>query len=468
MRLAIEAAKFTPEEANGLRRSMATFRQNGDVGVYGAKFVAGMVGRGYDPDFAERCFHQIEGFGSYGFPESHAVSFAKLVYVSAWLKRHHPDVFCAAMLNSQPMGFYQPAQLVRDAREHGVTVLPADILLSDWDCTLEPGRGKQGQNSEPSLPSWGGTDGEAVRVGNVEAHADPAGPDVGTRRRFRISGPEELAAASTIPTRLLRDLPSPLGEGRPIRLGLRQIRGLRQTEAERLVFARQAGARSLQELVRRAGLSRRGLELLAEADALRSLGMDRRAGLWAAKGLAGETAIEAEAPLLAALEAPAEEAIALPAMSLPAHVAEDYRTTSLSLKAHPCAFFRPLLDRQGAVTAIALRNLPDGARVAVGGLVLIRQRPGTAKGVVFLTLEDETGSANAVIWQKVFTPNRRTVMTASFLLVRGRLQRAGEVIHLVAERFTDLSAKLAQMRCEAPAPGWPLRGPPLVHSRDFR
>ncbi len=488
MRLAIEAAKFTPEEANGLRRSMATFRQNGDIGVYGAKFVAGMVGRGYDPDFAERCFHQIEGFGSYGFPESHAVSFAKLVYISAWLKRHHPDVFCAAMLNSQPMGFYQPAQLVRDAREHGVTVLAPDILFSDWDCALEP----HGEGCAPSLPSWGGTDGEAVRVGNAEAAAAPspfgvgrprsgqggecwsfrggARPDAGTRRRFRIPGSEGLAAASTIPTRSLRDLPSPLGEGglRPVRLGLRQIRGLRQAEAERVVFARQAGARTLQEIVRRAGLSRRGLELLAEADALRSLGMDRRAGLWAAKGLAGEAGIAAEAPLLAALAAPAEEAIALPAMSLPAHVAEDYRTTSLSLKAHPCAFFRPLLDRHGAVTALALRNLPDGARVAVGGLVLIRQRPGTAKGVVFLTLEDETGSANAVIWQKVFTPNRRTVMTASFLLVRGRLQRAGEVIHLVAERFTDLTGKLAQMRSEPPAPGWPLRGPPLVHSRDFR
>ncbi len=397
MRLAIEAARFTPEEANGLRRSMATFRQNGDVGVYGAKFVQGMVSRGYDPNFAERCFHQIEGFGSYGFPESHAVSFAMLVYVSAWIKRHHPDVFCAAMLNSQPMGFYQPAQLVRDAREHGVEVRPADILLSDWDCTLE---------------------GEGGR------HA--------------------------------------------VRLGLRQIRGLSKVEVERLVAARSTGARDLQQIIRRAGLSRRGLELLAEADALRSLGMDRRAGLWAAKGLAGEADVEAAAPLLAPLEAPPEEAVDLPRMSLPAHVAEDYRTTSLSLKAHPCAFSRPLLDRQGAVSAASLRNLKDGARVAVGGLVLIRQRPGTAKGVVFITLEDETGVANAVVWQKVFTPNRRVVMTASFLLIRGRLQRAGEVIHLVAERFTDLSASLAEMRREAPTPGWPPAPPRLVHSRDFR
>ena len=399
MRLAIEAAKFTPEEANGLRRSMATFRQNGDVGVYGVKFVQGMVARGYDPDFAERCFHQIEGFGSYGFPESHAVSFAKLVYVSAWIKHYHPEVFCAALLNSQPMGFYQPAQLVRDAREHGAEIRPVDIMLSDWDSTLE--------------------------------------------------------------------YPSPRGRG-AVRLGLRQIRGLREAEAERLIAARAAGARDLEQIIRRASLTRQSVELLAEADALRSLGLDRRAGLWAAKGLADAAGVEETAPLLAPLEEPAEETVSLPRMSLPAHVVEDYRTTRLSLKAHPCTFFRPLLERQGAVTAATLRNLKDGARASVGGLVLIRQRPGTAKGVVFLTLEDETGSANAVIWRHVFTPNRRTVMTASFLLVHGRLQRAGEVIHLVAERFTDLSARLAAMRRENPAPGWPLKGPPLVHSRDFR
>jgi error-prone DNA polymerase len=401
MRLAIEAAKFTPEEANGLRRSMATFRHNGDVGVYGKKFVEGMVARGYDPDFADRCFRQIEGFGSYGFPESHAVSFAKLVYVSAWIKRHRPDVFCAAMLNSQPMGFYQPAQLVRDAREHGVEIRAADILASDWDCTLEGAAG----------------------AGSLMA----------------------------------------------VRLGLRQIRGLRQAEAEKLVGARRAGARTLREIAVAAELSRQTLELLAEADALRLLGLGRRAGLWAAKALAPEVKVESEAPLRALLGlAAAEEPVRLPDMALGAHVAEDYRTTSLSLKAHPCAFFRPLLASLGATPAAQLKAMKDGASVAVGGIVLIRQRPGTAKGVVFVTLEDETGSANAVVWRDVFAANRRVVMGSSFLLVRGRLQRAAEVIHVVAERFVDLTPRLWELKHAGhPPPALRHAGPRLLHSRDF-
>ncbi len=407
MRLAIEAAKFTPEEANGLRRAMATFRHYGDVGVYGEKFVGGMVARGYDPAFAQRCFRQIEGFGSYGFPESHAVSFAKLVYVSAWIKHHRPDVFCVALLNSQPMGFYQPAQLVRDAREHGVEVRAPDVMLSEWDCALE-----------------------AAPVGSLEA------------------------AASDL---------------RPVRLGLRQIRGLKRIEAERLVAARDMGARTLHDLAARAALSRQSLELLAEADALRSLNMDRRAGLWAVKGMAPEARAEIEAPLLSLMGPPVEGAIRLPAMPLPAHVAEDYRTTSLSLKAHPCAFFRTLLTDMGAVTAARLRDLKDGRRVAIGGLVLIRQRPGTAKGVVFVTLEDETGSANAVVWRDVFLANRRSVMASRFLVVHGRLQRAGEVIHVVAERFTDLSGRLFELKREgaafAPPPRSPV--PSLTRSRDF-
>ncbi|HEY5070965.1 MAG TPA: error-prone DNA polymerase [Caulobacteraceae bacterium] len=435
MRLAIEAAKFTPEEANGLRRAMATFRHYGDVGVYGAKFVSGMVGRGYDPGFAERCFHQIEGFGSYGFPESHAVSFAKLVYVSAWIKHHRPDVFCAAMLNSQPMGFYQPAQLVRDAREHGVEILAADILESDWDCTLEG----------LSLPPPRGEGGPRSGAGGV--------------------------AASPLPSRrcVARHLPHSGGGGfKAVRLGLRQIRGLRRAEAERLVAARRTGLRTLREIALGAGLSPQSLDLLAEADALRSLRLDRRAGLWAVKALAPELKVESEAPLLALLDPPAERAAALPPMALSAHVAEDYRTTNLSLKAHPCAFFRPLLDSLGAVKAGRLKGMKDGARLAVGGIVLIRQRPGTAKGVVFVTLEDETGSANAVVWRDVFAANRRAVMGASFLLVHGRLQRAGEVIHVVAERFTDLTPRLAELRnADQPLPPDPGPTPSLIRSRDF-
>jgi error-prone DNA polymerase len=407
MRLAIEAARFTPDEANGLRRAMATFRHYGNVGIYGVKFVEGMVARGYDPAFAQRCFKQIEGFGSYGFPESHAVSFAKLVWVSAWIKHHYPDVFCAALLNSQPMGFYQPAQLVRDAREHGVEVRPPDVLASDWDCTLET-----------PLPLEGG---------KGTGHLPP----------------------------------------RAVRLGLRQIKGLAKEEALRLVEAREAGARTLADLARAARLSRRAIELLAEADAFASLGLSRRQALWAAKGLEPARRPSEDLPLLAAMGV-AEPAVALPAMSEPQEVAEDFRTTSLSLRAHPCSFFRPELTRLGAVPAVRLKTLRDRSRISTGGLVLVRQRPGTAKGVVFLTLEDETGVGNVVIWKDVFEANRRLVMTAAFLVVHGRLQREGEVIHLVAERFTDLTTRLSELReDEAPIQAHSRVSGRLIRSRDF-
>ncbi|HEY2710343.1 MAG TPA: error-prone DNA polymerase [Caulobacteraceae bacterium] len=408
MKMAMEAAKFTPEEANGLRRSMATFRNLGTVGSYGVKFVDGMVRRGYDPEFAQRCFKQIEGFGSYGFPESHAVSFAKLVYISAWIKCHYPDVFCAALLNSQPMGFYQPAQLVRDAREHGVDVRGPDVMLSGWDTRLEP--------PPPGGAGAGGGGQSEIELDCRESPPPPTPTLKGAGRK-----------------------------GLPVRLGLRQISGLKDTEIEALMWARTDGAASLEDLARGARLSRRTLELLAEADTFRSLGLDRREGLWAVKALAPEVRTSEDAPLLAGLgleEAP----VALPRMSLPAHVAEDYRTTGLSLKAHPCRFFRPLLTRLGAVPTAQLASMKDGARVTVGGLVLIRQRPGTAKGVVFATLEDETGIANTVVWPDVFTQHRRTVMSSSFLVVSGRLQRASDVIHVVAERFVDLTDRLADLK----------------------
>jgi len=434
MRLAIEAAKFTPEEANGLRRSMATFRHDGDVGAYGAKFVGGMTARGYDPEFAARCFRQIEGFGAYGFPESHAISFAKLVYVSAWIKCHHPNAFCVAMLNSQPMGFYQPAQLVRDAREHGVDVRPVDILKSDWDCTLEPLNGS-------SLPFMGRVD-RASR---------------GTRGDVAPPPPSCFAKASQDTSPIEGEEGHRLSA---VRLGLRQVTGLRLAEGERLIEARAAGATILRDIAARAALSRQSLELLAEADALRSLGVDRRQGLWAVKGLAPEAKAQIQAPLLALMGPPAEAHAELPVMALGAHVDEDYRTAGLSLKAHPCAFFRTLLTDLGTVTAVKLKDMRDGARVTVGGLVLVRQRPGTAKGVVFATLEDETGAANVVIWPDVFHANRRTVMASRFLVVHGRLQRASDVIHVVAERFTDLTGRLADLR-EAGGDGR------LQRSRDF-
>jgi error-prone DNA polymerase len=347
-----------------------------------------MVTRGYARDFAERCFNQIKGFGNYGFPESHAASFAKLVYVSAWIKCHYPDVFCAAILNSQPMGFYQPAQLVRDAREHGVEVRPPDVNASGWDCTLE--------------------------------------------------------RAAT-------------GPYRAVRLGLRQISGLKKEEMEKLLAARENGFRSVERLGRVPGVPRFALERLAEADAYRSLGLDRRAALWAVRGLderglnRNGDALARPAPLLTAFRGDDlfdEPAVSLPPMPFPEQVAEDYVATGLSLKAHPIGFFRPMLRGLGAITAAEHRNeaLPVNSRVTVAGLVLMRQRPGTAKGVAFLTLEDETGIANVIVWRKLFEAERRVAMTARFLAVRGRLQREGLVIHVLAEAFLDLTGELPRLR----------------------
>ncbi len=406
MSLAIEAAKFTPDQADGLRKAMATFRNLGDPAEYSDKFVEGMVRRGYQRDFAERCFKQIEGFGSYGFPESHAASFAKLVYVSAWIKWAWPDVFCAALINSQPMGFYQPAQLVRDAREHGVVVLAPDVQASDWDCTLE------------------------ARVTDV-----PNG-----------AAPNKLSNPDTRP------------HWKAVRLGLRQVKGLREKlDWAPLQKARQEGARTPAEFAQ-AGVPQRALELLAEADAFASVGLTRREALWAVKGVKGENKAPVQAPLLAGLPL-FETAVALPAMGPAQDVAEDYRTTSLSLKAHPCGFFRTMLDKMGVIPAARLADLKDGRKVSVAGLVLIRQRPGTGKGVVFVTLEDETGVANAVVWKDRFEANRNTVMTASFLVAHGRVQAADGVIHIVAGRFTDLSSELGRLKEDPTAP------PPRVRER---
>ncbi|PIB93821.1 error-prone DNA polymerase [Caulobacter sp. FWC2] len=432
MSLAIEAAKFTPDEADGLRKAMATFRNLGTPAEYRDKFVEGMAARGYQRDFAERCFKQIEGFGHYGFPESHAASFAKLVYVSAWIKWAWPDVFCAALINSQPMGFYQPAQLVRDAREHGVEVLAPDILASDWDCTLEA-------RKTSSSPFMGEGDREAVEgAGRFRPRADKIANDQ-NRPRWKA-----------------------------VRLGFRQIKGLKAADIETLVHARTEGARTPGEFAQ-GGVPQRALELLAEADAFASVGLTRREALWAVKGLKGEHKAPVRAPLLAGL--PLFEArAALPVMGQPQEVAEDYRTTSLSLKDHPLSFYRAMLTRRGVITAEQLLTLKDGRKVSVAGLVLIRQRPGTAKGVVFVTLEDETGVANAVVWKDRFEADRNVVMTASFLVVHGRVQRAENVIHVVAESFTDLSAHLSTLRDEPGAPAPRVRqkvSGRLLRSRDF-
>ncbi len=371
MKIAIVAAGFTPAEADRLRRAMATFRRSGLIHQFRDKLIEGMAARGYERDFAERCFRQIEGFGTYGFPESHAASFALLVYVSAWLKCAEPAVFACALLNSQPMGFYAPAQIVRDAREHGVEVRPVDVNGSDWDHTLE---------------------------------ATPGG-------------------------------------GLALRLGLRQIKGLAAGDGEKLVAARPGGGyRDLAELKARSGLGPAALDVLARGDAMGSLGLSRREALWTAIGFERT----APPPLLAGL-VPPSAAIHLPAMTPGEAVTHDYRSLGLSLRAHPVALLRSHLKRARAIPAAHLAAAADGSRLTVAGLVLVRQRPGTASGVIFVTLEDETGIVNLIVWPQVFERQRRAVLAARLLLATGRLQREGMVVHLVAERLVDRSALLHRL-----------------------
>ena len=393
MRIAIVAAGFSPSEADQLRRAMATFRRSGTIHTFRVKMIEGMVARGYEHDFAERCFKQIEGFGEYGFPESHAASFALLVYVSAWMKCHYPAVFACALLNSQPMGFYAPAQIVRDACEHGVEVRPVDVGHSMWDNTLED------------------------------------------------RGP---------------------GAGPALRLGFRQVKGLREEEMRRLETARGAGWADLADLKRRAELPLPTIERLARADACNSLGVDRRRALWAAK------ALEARAlPLFehAALGSPpprAADRSALLLAEMPAgqQVIEDYRALRLSLKAHPLAFLRRALTAEEVVPADVLAELPAGRRVKVAGLVLVRQRPGSARGVIFATLEDETGVANVIVRTAIFERYRRIVLGARLLLAEGRVEREGIVVHVLASHLADRSDLLEHL-AEAGVPSPPLE-PPLA------
>lgn len=404
MKIAIVAAGFTPPEADGLRRAMATFRRNGTIYDFEHKFINGMVRRGYDPDFAARCFKQIEGFGDYGFPESHAASFALLVYVSAWLKCHYPDVFCAAILNSQPMGFYAPAQLVRDAREHGVEVLPADVNHSTWDAQLEPITLSCSQERVPVRQRWG------------------------TKPRHRLA----------------------------VRLGFSQIKSLRQEAGDVIADRRGGGYDSVRDLWLRTGLSPRVIELLANADGFRSVGLDRRDALWGVRGLGGwgehkkgqNGKTQAALPLFAHLEEAgfqSEPDVHLPPMPLGEHVVNDYATMRLSLKAHPVSFLRGSLQARQVVTHATLDKMKDGARVNLAGLVLVRQRPGTASGVIFATLEDETGIANIIVWPKVFERYRKTVLQARFLAVRGRVQKEGLVIHVVADWLEDWTHELTRL-----------------------
>ncbi|HEY1779752.1 MAG TPA: error-prone DNA polymerase [Roseiarcus sp.] len=434
MKIAIVAAGFTPSEADKLRRAMATFRRSGTIQTLQAKMIEGMVANGYPREFAERCFHQIEGFGEYGFPESHAASFALLVYDSCWMKCRYPDVFAAAMLNAQPLGFYAPAQLVRDAREHGVEMREVDVNLSDWDCTLELLQEVRGGAAEPSsgpsdhlLPT-----GEGNRP---SPHRASGRTPVSRRAIGSGVGGEGLHPRHA-------EMAPHIRSTHAVRLGLRQIVGVREKDMRWLVERRGQAYDSVRDLWLRSGLSSAVLEKLADADAFRSLGLDRREALWAVRGL-DRVGDQDDLPLFASRPGRETEPDArLPPMPLGAHVVEDYRRLSLSLKAHPASFMRARLSARGILRSEALRSVKNGERVTVAGLVLVRQRPGTAAGVIFMTLEDETGVANIIVWPKIFERLRAIVLGARFVAVTGKLQSEQGVIHIVAERMNDLTPML--------------------------
>jgi len=383
MRLAVVAAGFTPGEADQLRRAMAAWKRHGGLDKFYDRFVGGMRANGYEDEFAERCFNQLRGFGDYGFPESHAASFALLVYVSAWLKRYHPAAFAAALLNSQPMGFYAPPQLVRDARDHGVTVLRPDVNASEFDCTLDGGNGEQGTRNGDSraIREWG------------------------------LSGPR-------------------------VRLGFRLIQGISEAKVTELVAARRERAfASVADVFHRGRVSRATMARLAAADAFRSLGLPRREALWHV------FALHDEPTLLDGLE-PEEKRPMLPEADLAEQVVADYDAIGLSLTAHPISLVRDELNRRGVSQNSALSATKSGRRITVSGLVLVRQRPGTAKGVVFLTLEDETGIANLIVWPKVWDRWRAAARRAVVLIAEGVVERQGEVIHVMVQRFENLADEL--------------------------
>jgi error-prone DNA polymerase len=361
MHVAIVCAGFTPSEADALRRSMATFKMTGGVSKFKEKLIAGMVDRDYTIEFANKLFSQIEGFGSYGFPESHAASFALIAYASSWMKRHHPDVFCCALLNAQPMGFYAPAQIVRDARAHEVEVRPVSVNESMWDCTLE---------------------------------------------------------------------------GKAVRLGLRMAKGLATVHANEMIKHRGLGYRSIEDMWRRLHVPVSALERLAEADAFQTLGLDRRQALWTIRGLS-----DTRLPLFDTVpaEPDPEPAVVLAAMTAGRQVVEDYRSVGLTLRRHPVSFLRHDLAERRIVRCVDLATTRDGTRLEVAGIILVRQRPGSARGVLFVTIEDETGHANLILWPSVFEAQRSLILSASMIACRGKLQRAGEVMHVVAEHLTDLS-----------------------------
>ncbi len=373
MKIAMDAAKFTPAQSNELRKAMATFRSRGTIEKLQSQMVGNMIDRGYDPVFAQRCFDQIKGFGEYGFPESHAASFAKLVYVSSWMKCHYPAAFACALLNSQPMGFYAPAQIVRDARDHGVEVRTVDVNYSDWNCTLEP-----------------------------------------------------------------------CANGFALRLGLRLVDGLQETAALRVMQHRNEPYADIGALKSRAALDVKAIRNLASADTMRSMGIDRRQALWHSQALKDAPAL----PIFEHAKTAAhgkDPQVTLPKMPKAEHVVADYQTLRLSLKAHPISFYRASLHAQGFTASNDLPKMRHGQRVSLAGLVLVRQKPGSAKGVCFITLEDETGVANLVIWPTMFKAYRPIIMSARLMVVHGQLQTDGRVIHIVASDLQDRSDRLSAL-----------------------
>jgi error-prone DNA polymerase len=457
MKIAIVVAGFSPSRADELRRAMATFKKVGTIGQFKNEFIGGMLAKGYERAFAERCFSQIQGFGTYGFPESHAASFALLVYCSAWMKRHYPDVFAAAILNSQPMGFYAPAQLVRDAREHGVEVRPADVNASDWDHTLEA-------LSPSPQPSEG--------VGRARCNGVPSPPPHPLADAVMLSC--ELAEASS-PGEGQSEGMRPPKHNHALRLGFRLIAGLREDDVKRIIEARTAGGlfKSPEDLMRRARLKPGAMLTLARADAFDSLNFSRRETLWHVAALETD-----ELPLFRPEDVtertgnihnaksftdndPGDlqsrvrdgDDIRLPPLKEEEAVAEDYAAFGLSLRTHPMAFMREELRAKGMVTAADLKTLANGKFVKIAGLVLFRQRPGTAKGTIFITMEDETGAANLIVWPKVAETYRRAVFGARVILCEGILQKESNVIHIVSRRLTDGTAMLRRFQPGASAFG---------------
>jgi error-prone DNA polymerase len=446
MRIAIVGAGFEPGEADRLRRAMATFKRVGTIDRFRDKFLRGMAERGHDAKFAADCWSQIEGFGNYGFPESHAASFANLVYASAWIKCHFPDVFAAAILNSQPMGFYATAQLVRDAQEHGVETRPVDVNRSNWDCTLEP------LNSSPcrqepmqhgtacSLPPCGGGLGRGVATSSV-----PAIPP-------SLSLPHRGEGNDVAPPRINSRHESQRGDihtTRALRLGFRQISGFSEDWARAIEDARDTGFDSVRDLWLRTRLPPAALEKLAQADAFCSLGLGRRDALWAVKALR-RSGDKDDLPLFAhAAMTELEPDAGLPPMPPGQQVIEDYRHLHLSLKAHPVSFLRADLDARDVVRHDRLPDVTNGRRVTVAGLVLVRQRPGLGNAI-FMTLEDETAIANTILWPRTYERFRPIILGARLISVSGLLQNEKGVIHIVGDDFEDLTPLLRRLSADGP------------------